>query len=474
MQSRRVGVRCIRSAATVWSFEVSRRLKKYLYCPVEVGTRELSARCLTAFIAAEAGFEVLIGYHYTLLEHTHSLPQGIYLFKGTNALAVTNMAGVRSMGHSVLSFEEENFFRSLQGNPINYHNAGLPDVCDYYLAMGKDEEDALRHHFGKAIKSVRCGNARTDILRPEMKQLHQQNVDALKSKFGPFILVNSNIGVLNSVSGASPQEQFQRWQDMGLFVPDLPLKDRQNIFDDYMVLERDNLECLKAFLKLQSGRNVTVIMRPHPGENIAFWQNFVADLGTHNIHVTGEGSHIPMILAAELLVHAGCTTGVEALLLDVPTLSMTSSAAKASSYYLSNKFNASCTSAEEAVRQVELYMAGEQDLNKDRSKFLAGMASYLEGLESGPLASEMIVDFVSEFYATQWGERSNAVEDVNREIKIWREHEQYTSNEYNRRKYGSNPMVVEETLGQFKRAFGRFEDINCERLSETVYRISAL
>ena len=36
-------------------------MDRYLYCMMEVGTREFLARCLTACIAAERGFTVLLG-----------------------------------------------------------------------------------------------------------------------------------------------------------------------------------------------------------------------------------------------------------------------------------------------------------------------------------------------------------------------------------------------------------------------------
>ena len=64
-----------------------------------------------------------------------------------------------------------------------------------------------------------------------------------------------------------------------------------------------------------------IIVRPHPVENHEFnWRAWAAAIP--NIEVRYEGNANVWMLAAEAVLHSGCTTGVEGLLLDRPVFSL--------------------------------------------------------------------------------------------------------------------------------------------------------
>jgi hypothetical protein len=61
------------------------------------------------------------------------------------------------------------------------------------------------------------------------------------------------------------------------------------------------------------------VLRPHPGEKTGVWRDQLAEL--RNVSMERGGSAAAWALAADLLIHNSCTTGLEAGLLGRPTLS---------------------------------------------------------------------------------------------------------------------------------------------------------
>jgi hypothetical protein len=62
----------------------------------------------------------------------------------------------------------------------------------------------------------------------------------------------------------------------------------------------------------------TLVIRPHPSENAAAWQD--AAHGLANVRVLHEGSMVPWLMAAHVLIHNGCTSAVEASVLGTPSI----------------------------------------------------------------------------------------------------------------------------------------------------------
>ncbi len=139
----------------------------------------------------------------------------------------------------------------------------------------------------------------------------------------------------------------------------------------------------------------TIVVRPHPTENQEAYRRIAAKC--KRVQVTNDGSVVPWLLAAKVLVHNGCTTGVEAYVMRVPAVAYHPSV---NEYYdngfyrLPNLLSYRCFNFEELRVTLEKILAGEcgaadgdeRQLNIDR---------YLAAQE-GKLACERIVDVLEE------------------------------------------------------------------------------
>ncbi len=75
-------------------------------------------------------------------------------------------------------------------------------LCRRHFHRRRDQprshEDALSLAADRVhMTSIRAGTC----LRPEMRSIHQREVDAIRNRFGRFLLVNTNFGWTNSDKG---------------------------------------------------------------------------------------------------------------------------------------------------------------------------------------------------------------------------------------------------------------------------------
>ena len=81
---------------------------------------------------------------------------------------------------------------------------------------------------------------------------------------------------------------------------------------------------LESAVSIAEKLNKNVVIRPHPSENTKEWSRRIKNLSRNvreRVHVIREGDVTPWILAAQVVIQRGCTTGLEAVLSGVPTLS---------------------------------------------------------------------------------------------------------------------------------------------------------
>jgi surface carbohydrate biosynthesis protein len=447
-------------------------MDKYLYFPIEVGTRELLSRFLTACIAAEKGFRVLIGYQYTLLEHATVLPLGVYFSKGTNAVSLKNLEMVKDQGHAVAVCEEENFFRSLQDNPIVIGHDDIFDVCDLYLAVSPDEKDYLTSRFGASIPVVCCGNARSDILRSEFRPMFDEEVKSIRKLFGSHILINTNFGILNNgMPNNTPQKIFETWLKIGVFSSRLNSSEKIQIFKDYMSFEKSNMAIINQLIVKLVADGFSIVIRPHPVEDVATWKLQASSFGKENIRVVSDGNHIPAILASELLLHTACTTGVEALLLGVPVLCLGApESSKASSYHLARRFNDVAYTVNEADKLIKGHLSGDRNLSKNRDRYIADLPNSLSSWEPKPLASEMIATQLIKLYGN-----FNFIDKCpplnGRILKIIQESSAYKDEQYMQNKFGLEEDFFTRHLKYFQMALQRFKTVNVSSVSDSVFMV---
>ena len=284
--------------------------------PIEIKAREFDAKILQSAVAAERGFDVVLGEQNAMIRQMRSLPRGVYIDKSVARTKTQPFQRLRAAGNSVAAWCEEGLVYIDRDTYLHERvsEASLA-LADMFFAWGPVQANDVGSHVSAAKdKILVTGNPRFDVLRPELRGLFDRERDALRQRFGRYILVATNFGRYNHFMGydfhlaalkkrgtiTTPEQIafYRRWREyLGElyrgFALALPVLARA--FPDHHI-----------------------VVRPHPSEDHEAWRRETHGLDA--VTVAFDGSAIPWIAGADALIHNSCTTGVEAYLLGKPVI----------------------------------------------------------------------------------------------------------------------------------------------------------
>lgn len=292
-----------------------------IYLLIEEVNREMLSRLLIGRAATALGHPVVIGQQWWMAARFEALPPGVVLFKGNNRIQALFMQQARKAGHLTASIDEESFVSSNVTEIQAQYHAIAEAHCDLFLTQGAFQHRAVTARFpGASERIITTGNPRADLLRDPRFRPLDPVVERYRAEIGPYILINTNFTTINPKLG-DVYSYYQTCLRVG--VLDDPRVPPYQRFMTWCRWERENL---RAMIKLihhlrDSGEGRPIVLRPHPSERAEIWVEQMAALPGVDIQITGD--HLAWIDKADILVHSGCSTGLEAYLLGRAAISLT-------------------------------------------------------------------------------------------------------------------------------------------------------
>lgn len=374
-------------------------LRRVLYLPMEIASRELDSRLLLAVLALKRGFEVVLGQKWLIERNVGAMPPGIYMSKSLTQRDARAMTQAKELGYIVAAIEEEVPGLVAKADELRWIADDAVRLADAIFIGGDTNTTAMKTRFPFAADRVHMNlNPRWDLLRPNMRRIHQHDVDAIRKRFGRFLLVNTNFGWTNSDKGPAEfmvQEQFRQGK------LDLTNPVARQFIDDYLMMERDNHRAAVGIVQnlLDKLPDLSIVLRPHPSERIETWLEHFD--GSPRLSVVREGASIPWILASDALIHTNCTTGVEAIALDHPALCVMATDSPVTGRYLANRVNPVAHSVDQATDMLLGHIAGKPALaytDAMRQDFATSMS-----FDPARLGADAIVDYLDDMLAAHSG-----------------------------------------------------------------------
>jgi surface carbohydrate biosynthesis protein len=293
-------------------------MKRPIYLIVEDAGRELDARILVTLRLIEQGDSVVIGQQPLMMANLPHLPPGVVMFKGLNRVQAVAMQDARRFGHEVASVDEEALgLASFKMMKRDIHPAsvnGTTIFCNnitHELAV----KDVAKKN-GAMCGTIITGNARMDLCSPDLMEIREIEIDRIRARVGqPFTLVNTNCGAANP--GVGDINTYRAvCRNVG-WIGDA--EDDTRMFAEHVRFDKANFVQLMTFAREAIKAGHRVIVRPHPAENPEFWER---ELPRGSVVRPGDGHHLSWIYASEVLVHTGCTTGLEAMAMGKPSITI--------------------------------------------------------------------------------------------------------------------------------------------------------
>ena len=450
-----------------------------LIIPVETRVRELDAKLLLACVAAERGFPVVLGSRVYVHQQIQAFPRGVYLAKSLRPLSDRMFGILRQLGHDIVAFDEEGLVRfpddvywSRRLSP-----QGLQQVA-ILLGWGEESARIFRESPGYPGNPIHVtGNPRIDMMRPELRGYYEDQVRGLRDRFGDFILVNTNFAMVNAFVPA-----------LNLFLPGqpevpgdaavgLPLDFARGLAAHKRSLYGAFHRMVPALAEAFPGR--TIVVRPHPSERFDPWQALAERY--ENVHVESSGNVVPWLLAAAVLVHNGCTTAVEAAVVETPAVAYRPVSSERYDLHLPNQVSHTAADLGELSTCIAGILDGKVGPLADEIRRPI-LLRHLGALE-GPLAADRIVDVLEEAgYGSRCPPRprldrrirGRAHLSARRAVKILnrRRHGHKNASAYHEHRFP--PISVSELQERIERLgqqLGRFKKLRVERRGEWIFSI---
>lgn len=266
---------------------------------------------------------VMVGQQWGIFDNAKTLPPGIILFKTVNDIQARSMARFRAHGHFVTATDEEALSCIEDTCFMEAFRAPAAENCDLFFAQNAPHRDAVERRFPNLKGKVEiAGNPRVDFLSPGGRTPLMEEANSYRERHGPYILFNTNYASVNSI-WADVNQVASIAVKVGVLDPKDP-KSMGN-FKGLLDWELGNLHALVDLIRWSAINlpHYNLVVRPHPAERLAFWEENIGGLARTTI--IPRSNPYPWMLGTDLLVHTGCTTGLEAALMDIPVINLMTS-----------------------------------------------------------------------------------------------------------------------------------------------------
>jgi surface carbohydrate biosynthesis protein len=355
---------------------------KYLYLPIEIWVREFHAKTLLGVQAAKSGWSVIIGPKTAMDRRLQTLPQGTVFQFGLHENFVPAMEKLHCAGHQVVAVDEEGLVTLNPEQYLRYRvSSKAIENSDACFCWGNTQLEMLKSiQADPACEFHITGNPRMDLLRPEFRDLIDKEAEQLKQKYGDFLLVNGNFGSYNHVMGL--EYTWQALQSKGWMntASDAEFHRRR------VELQGRFFHAFQEAIPELSAAGYRVIIRPHPSESLKPWEKLAIDY-PDQVLVIREGNVVPWLQAANVVIHNGCTTAVEAFVLGRPVIAYRPEIQYELESEFPNKISLQATTMEELMSFVENAEIQDQLTRKERESYAS---NFLVGM-SGATSSERMV-----------------------------------------------------------------------------------
>jgi surface carbohydrate biosynthesis protein len=344
-----------------------------LLFPIEIIARELDYKLFLAASLANKNINVIIAQQDFFNTGCFRFKGGVYIGKNVFKNEIIVRDGVpdtdlpcynelKKNDITLLHLDEETGV--INGGEERWREALAerlhPDVLkdtDYIFTWGSWQKKYYQSKSSLFPDShvIDSGHPKYDLCKPRFRGYYKDEINGIKAKYGSFILINTNLGTANNL--LSPKPFLAHTLDHNPSD-----SKRKAMFVRQWVHQNKILASIVALLHKLCVifPNKTFVVRPHPGEDPEYYRTVF--YGVKNIYVEKSGAVHPWIMAADLVIHDGCTTAVESFLAEIPVISYASVENKEFEFKLPNQCGVKCKTEEEVIKAIN-------DLERDPKSF---------------------------------------------------------------------------------------------------------
>ncbi len=283
-----------------------------LYIYIEILEREFLSKLLIGMESASKGIKVYMGRLNSYIKRDFFVP-GIIMHKSITPAPqkINDLLEYKKKEFIFTSLDEEVGLVNLNAKEYlktRYSNKTV-NLADKIFTWGKFDYDNLVGKFKKyKSKFVLSGNPRVDFWRKDFQFFYKKK----NSIYKDYILFSLNLHLL---SKKETVERLKFLEETNYDKHGFTKKFYKRRLKDSFKMVEEYFKLIKA---LSKETNSTIIVRPHPVDKI---KNYDSLKKYNNVKVINKGSISEWIHHAKIVIHSGCTGGLEASVRGRPTIS---------------------------------------------------------------------------------------------------------------------------------------------------------
>lgn len=331
--------------------------------PVETINRELDFRLFLANKFANAHNRIYIGQHDLIFRMAAHIKRGLWIGKNIFALfpqtEMTRYNTLKENDFSIVHLDEEGaVYPGDAEGWSRFLRLRLDPTClekdDHVCTWGDFQRDFYKAQDPACASNiVTTGHPRFDLYKPNYRGYYAADAAKIRERFGDFLLVNTNLTYANNGLGLG--DTFSRRYGYD------PANDDTRLY--YVNMWAHASQTLARYVRLINRLSIefptlNIVIRPHPSEDRQFYSTIFQDI--KNVHVVHEGSVAPWLLACRVMIHDGCTTGIEAYLADTNIINYKSLVDTTHDLFLPNIFGVKLFGEDEVIDTTRSMLAAAQ------------------------------------------------------------------------------------------------------------------
>ena len=462
--------------------------KPSILLPVENQVRELDAKILLGYVAAQRGFVSILGPRRQVESRITSFPNSIYISKSLKSGNGRYFKILRKLGHEIVAWDEEALVHL---PPETYFSRrfsieALKHVS-HLFAWGQDSADLWRQcpDFPNKKPIHITGNPRGDLLRPGIRHFYDKIINDLKEQYGDFILINTNFNQVNAFYPVQnlfqPVKRPGEKPKLGNLAEGMTREFAQGLWDHKRLLFEDFKRLIPKIE--QAFPDYNIVVRPHPGENQEIYHGIASQC--QRVRVTNAGNVIPWLIAAKAMVHNGCTTGVEAYVLGLPAISYRATVNEQyddAFHRLPNLLSYECFDSEALCETLQRVLSGQLGIENGHEH--SQLIDHHLASQNGALACESIVDILKDMSDGRFKSPKPRLNDQlkgrymiarRRFLKRYRSllSTSHKKPALARHNYpGITTEELRDRISRFQRVLGYKSELKVDQIYKQIYRIS--
>ena len=232
----------------------------------------------------------------------------IYIDKGYHLGVSENLYKIIKKNNGiVVSLDEEGAVDFPDASTLkNRYSKTLFETAAKIFLWGNYQYSIVRDIVEDVNKIFVTGHPRFELLKSGFQSIYLEECDIIKKKHGQFILINTNFGFGNDING--DKFVFTNYGPRFKNIEDIVRFDK---------VKRDLY--ISLVQELVSSCKMNIIFRPHPEENRFIYEKAFAKY--NSVDIINEGSVVPWLLSAEIMIHTDCTTAIESLMIGKKAIS---------------------------------------------------------------------------------------------------------------------------------------------------------